>query len=59
MCIYIYMILVDPSYMMFLWISGDLDPAEAPRLQREVPCDHRTQRPAEALLVALVALRRQ
>ena len=54
-CIYIY----DPSYMMFLWISGDLDPAEAPRLQREVPCDHGTQRPAEALLVALVALRRQ
>jgi hypothetical protein len=45
--------------MMFLWISGDLDPAEAPRLQREVPCDHGTQRPAEALLVALVALRRQ
>ena len=55
MYIYIY----DPSYMMFLWISGDLDPAEAPRLQREVPCDHGTQRPAEALLVALVALQRQ
>ena len=66
-CIYIY---ID-IYKLYIYIymtrviwcfcgsQGIWTQPEAPRLQREVPCDHGTQRPAEALLVALVALGRQ